>query len=36
VLAKGRGYADISRVAGIVRCSREQDVDVKVDVLPRA
>jgi transglutaminase-like putative cysteine protease len=35
VLAKGRDYADISPVAGIILGSREQDVDVKVDVLPR-
>jgi transglutaminase-like putative cysteine protease len=36
VLAKGRDYADISPVAGIILGSREQDVDVKVDVVPRA
>jgi transglutaminase-like putative cysteine protease len=35
VLAKGRDYADISPVAGIVLGSREQDVDVRVDVVPR-
>ena len=35
VLAKGRDYADISPVAGIILGSREQDVDVKVDVIPR-
>lgn len=35
VLAKGRDYADISPVAGIILGSREQDVDVKVDVVPR-
>jgi transglutaminase-like putative cysteine protease len=35
-LAKGRDYADISPVAGIILGSREQDVDVKVDVVPRA
>ena len=34
-LAKGRDYADISPVAGIVLGSREQDVDVQVDVVPR-
>jgi transglutaminase-like putative cysteine protease len=36
VLAKGRGYADISPVAGIILGSREQDVDVQGDVMPRA
>jgi transglutaminase-like putative cysteine protease len=36
VLAKGRDYADISPVAGLILGSREQDVDVKVDVVPRA
>ncbi len=35
VLAKGRDYADISPVAGIILGSREQDVDVQVDVIPR-
>jgi transglutaminase-like putative cysteine protease len=35
VLAKGRDYADISPVAGIILGSREQDVDVRVDVVPR-
>jgi len=35
VLAKGRDYADISPVAGIILGSSEQDVDVKVDVVPR-
>lgn len=35
VLAKGRDYADISPVAGIILGSREQDVDVRVDVIPR-
>ncbi len=35
VLAKGRDYADISPVAGIILGSREQDVDVQVDVVPR-
>jgi transglutaminase-like putative cysteine protease len=34
-LAKGRDYADISPVAGIILGSREQDVDVQVDVVPR-
>jgi transglutaminase-like putative cysteine protease len=36
VLAKGRDYADISPVAGIILGPREQDVDVQVDVVPRA
>jgi transglutaminase-like putative cysteine protease len=36
VLAKGRDYADISPVAGLILGSREQDVDVQVDVVPRA
>ena len=35
ILAKGRDYADISPVAGIILGSKEQDVDVKVDVIPR-
>ena len=35
ILAKGRDYADISPVAGIILGSREQDVDVQVDVVPR-
>jgi transglutaminase-like putative cysteine protease len=35
VLAKGRDYADISPVSGLILGSREQDVDVKVDVVPR-
>jgi len=35
VLAQGRDYADISPVAGIILGSREQDVDVQVDVVPR-
>jgi transglutaminase-like putative cysteine protease len=35
VLAKGRDYADISPVAGIILGSRERDVDVKVDVVLR-
>ncbi|MEJ0095747.1 MAG: transglutaminase family protein [Methylocella sp.] len=34
-LAKGRDYADISPVAGIILGAREQDVDVEVDVVPR-
>jgi transglutaminase-like putative cysteine protease len=34
ILAKGRDYADISPVAGIILGSREQDVDVRVDVIP--
>ncbi|MCI0467554.1 MAG: transglutaminase family protein [Beijerinckiaceae bacterium] len=36
VLATGRDYADISPVAGIILGSREQDVEVQVDVVPRA
>jgi hypothetical protein len=36
VLVKGRHYADISPVAGLILGSREHDVDVKVDVVPRA
>lgn len=35
VLAKGRDYADVSPVAGIILGSREQDVEVQVDVVPR-
>ena len=35
-LAVGRDYADISPVSGIVLGSGEQDVVVKVDVVPRA
>lgn len=35
ILAKGRDYADISPVAGIILGSREQDVIVRVDVIPR-
>lgn len=35
ILAKGRDYADISPVAGIILGSREQDVDVRVDVIPQ-
>ncbi|MCL2452104.1 MAG: transglutaminase family protein [Alphaproteobacteria bacterium] len=35
LLARGRDYADISPVAGIILGSREQDVDVEVDVVPR-
>ena len=35
ILAKGRDYADISPVAGIILGSKEQDVDVMVDVIPR-
>jgi len=34
ILAHGRDYADISPVDGIIIGSREQDVDVKVDVVP--
>jgi transglutaminase-like putative cysteine protease len=36
ILAKGRDYADVSPIAGIILGSREQDVDVRVDVVPRA
>ncbi len=36
ILAKGRDYADVSPIAGIILGSREQDVEVKVDVVPRA
>jgi len=36
VLAKGRDYADASPVAGIILGSGEQDVEVRVDVVPRA
>jgi transglutaminase-like putative cysteine protease len=36
VLARGRDYSDISPVSGIVLGSGEQDVEVKVDVVPRA
>ncbi len=35
VLAKGRDYADVSPVAGIILGSGEQDVEVRVDVVPR-
>jgi transglutaminase-like putative cysteine protease len=35
VLAQGRDYADISPVAGIISGTSEQDIDVKVDVVPR-
>jgi transglutaminase-like putative cysteine protease len=35
VLARGRDYADISPVAGIILGSSEQEVDVSVDVIPR-
>lgn len=35
LLARGRDYADISPVAGIVLGSGEQEVEVKVDVIPR-
>ena len=35
ILARGRDYADISPVAGIILGSKEQDVDVQVDVIPR-
>lgn len=36
VLARGRDYADISPVAGIILGSGDQEIDVKVDVVPRA
>lgn len=36
VLAKGRDYADVSPIAGIILGSGEQDVEVRVDVVPRA
>ncbi len=36
VLAKGRDYSDISPVAGIILSSGDQEVDVEVDVIPRA
>ncbi len=36
ILAKGRDYADVSPIAGIILGSREQDVEVQVDVVPRA
>jgi transglutaminase-like putative cysteine protease len=35
VLARGRDYADISPVAGIVLASGDQKVSVEVDVVPR-
>ncbi len=35
-LAQGRGNAGIFPAAGIIAGSREQDVDVNVDVVPRA
>jgi hypothetical protein len=35
-LVQGRGNAGISPVAGIIAGSREPNVDVKVDVVPRA
>jgi transglutaminase-like putative cysteine protease len=35
ILAKGRDYADISPVAGIVLGASDQAVDVEVDVIPR-
>ncbi|HLH11900.1 MAG TPA: transglutaminase family protein [Methylovirgula sp.] len=35
MLARGRDYADISPVAGIISGSGDQDIDVKVDVVPR-
>lgn len=35
-LARGRDYADVSPVAGIVLGAGEQEIDVKVDVVPRA
>ena len=35
-LARGRDYADISPVSGILLGSGDQDIEVKVDVVPRA
>ncbi len=35
VLARGRDYADISPVSGIILSSGDQAVDVKVDVIAR-
>lgn len=35
ILAKGRDYADISPVAGILLGASDQEIDVKVDVVPR-
>jgi transglutaminase-like putative cysteine protease len=35
ILAKGRDYADISPVSGIVLGASDQAIDVKVDVVPR-
>ncbi len=35
ILAKGRDYADISPVSGIILGSSDQAIDVKVDVIPR-
>jgi hypothetical protein len=36
LVAKGRACADISSVTGIILGSRAQDVDVQVDILPKA
>lgn len=36
VLARGRDYGDISPVAGIILGSGDQEIEVKVDVIPRA
>jgi hypothetical protein len=35
-LTKARGTAGISPFAGIILGSREQDVEVQVDVVPKA
>jgi len=35
-LARGRDYSDISPVSGILLGSGDQDIEVKVDVVPRA
>jgi transglutaminase-like putative cysteine protease len=36
VRGKGRDYADVSPVARFIVGSGKQDIDVKVDVVPRA
>ena len=35
ILARGRDYADVSPISGIILGSQEQSVEVKVDVVPR-
>ena len=35
VLARGRDYADISPISGVILGSGEQDIEVKVDVIAR-